>query len=107
MRKIFSFLFLILISLHFSFAQDQHNIDSLQGEITKFDAKKVSASVSIKDSTKANLLYQISKLYWDSNPDKAMIFANECVSLSEKIDYKKGMANGNESIGVVNEVKGN
>ena len=82
MSKYFTYLFLLLTSIHYSAAQDQHNIDSLQNEISKFDAKKGNSSSSLTDSSKANLLYQISKLYWDSNPDKSMVFAEQSLELS-------------------------
>ncbi len=107
MPKIIFILLFIQLLQNSSLAQDQHTIDSLQNEIKKLDAIKKHSTLTPKDSTKANLFYQISKLYWDSSPDKALTCAEQCLTLSEKIGYKKGVLNGYTSKGVVTEIKGN
>lgn len=96
MKKVFAIIMLLISFYSFSFSQDQHLVDSLH-----FLLKKAK-----QDTARANILYQISVLYWDSDPDKAIGYANKTLALSEKTGYKKGMGNAYNSMGVVNHNKG-
>ncbi len=110
MKKRLLLLFIIQSSLFTAFSQDQHLVDSL---ITKFNALQAEKkelrndNASINDSITANILYALSKAYWGNNPDKAMDYANQCLTLSEQIGYKKGIGNAYNSMGAVNNTKGN
>ena len=96
------FLFAIAYSLLPCFSQNQHKIDSLENEI-----KKLTSTGSTTDTTIAKLYNKISGMYWGNNPAKAMQNAQKCLDVSQKIDYKKGMAWAYTSMGVINEDKGN
>ena len=105
-------LLLIFYCLLFSindFAQNQHKIDSLQYELKKFEThkKKLGSNVpSMFDSTKADLLFEISKNYRGSNPDTAIFYTQQAFSLSEKIGYKKGIGNAYNGFGGISYEKG-
>ncbi len=75
------------------------NIDSLKKLL------KPNSS-SLADSIKANILYQISKEYWSGDLDKSMDYANQVLTLSQTIHYKKGEGNAYNSIGVIYWYKG-
>ena len=88
---------MLLISFHFySFSNDQHIVDSLQLLLKR--AKQ--------DTVRANILYQISVAYWGVDPDKAIDYANQTLTLSEKAEYKKRIGDAYNSLGVVNTDKG-
>jgi len=108
MKNLFPFtLYLILCTS--SFAQDQHLIDSLETQLKNHKAHKLELQIkspSLYDTTAANILNKLSIAYTDNNPDKEMDYANQCLALSEQIGYKKGMGNAYNSMGVVNDGKG-
>ncbi len=79
-----------------SFAQDQRVVDSLQTLL-----KTVK-----QDTSKANVLYELSKVYWHNYSDKAMDYAKQTLVLSEKIGFKKGLGNAFNSMGQVYLNKG-
>ncbi len=83
--KLFSLLLtlFLFIGCQFSFAQDQHLIDSLQTSLNKAG----------EDSSKADILYALSRAYSTNNSAQSMKFANQCLSLSEKIGYTRGIGN--------------
>jgi signal transduction histidine kinase/CheY-like chemotaxis protein/HPt (histidine-containing phosphotransfer) domain-containing protein/Tfp pilus assembly protein PilF len=83
--------------LHLSFSQDQHLIDSL-----------THCLKTVKhDTVKVNILYELSAAYWGNNPDKAMEYAGQILALSDKTEYKKGIAFAYQSMGNVERTKGN
>jgi class 3 adenylate cyclase/tetratricopeptide (TPR) repeat protein len=93
-----------------SFEQDQVKIDSLETALKKFEAYKLSLrdkATPMMDSSKADILYLLSKSYWSNNPEKAMQYAGNCLSVSESIGYKKGIASAYNSYGVLHSNKGN
>jgi len=92
-----------------SYAQDQHLIDSLTSQLKNHNAHKMEMklnSPSLYDTTAANILSKLSAAYWDSNPDKAMDYANQCLALSEQIGYKKGVGHAYNNMGWVSGQKG-
>ncbi|MBL7766824.1 MAG: tetratricopeptide repeat protein [Chitinophagaceae bacterium] len=97
--KLFSLLstIFLFIGCQFSFAQDQHLIDSLQNSLNKTG----------EDSSKADILYALSRAYSTNNPAQSMTFANQCLSLSEKIGYTRGIGNANNANGYGNMQTGN
>ena len=58
------------------------------------------------DTNKANILNNISQVYWGNDPDKASDYTNQCLALSERIGYKKGIGNAYNSKGVIEWYKG-
>ncbi len=96
MKKII-FPFILLFSCPHAFSQDQHLVDSFLTLLKK----------QVQDTAKANILYSFSKVYWGNDPEKAMDYANQCLVLSEKIGYKKGVANAYSSMGIINWYQSN
>ena len=111
MKNILLLLFLCCsLIIENDFAQDMHKIDSLQNELKKFEVHKKelgSKATALMDSTMVNIFYEIIKLYWENNHDKAMEYAQQCLTLSEKIGYKKGIGIAYNCMGVINYQKGN
>ncbi len=111
MRKIF--LIVKLTALLFpliSFSQNKKLVDSLQAELKNFAAHhphSISSKPSLSDSTKINLLLKLSSSYWTNNHDSAFYYAQQCLDLSEKAGYKKGIGSAYNCMGVINMDKGN
>jgi len=89
-------LFLNLLISKSVLSQDKFLVDSL----TK------SVKTAENDTIRANILYSLSKAYWGSNPEAALKYANQTLSLSEKIGYKKGIGNAWNSLGAIHLFKG-
>ncbi|MCX6350722.1 MAG: tetratricopeptide repeat-containing sensor histidine kinase [Bacteroidetes bacterium] len=107
MKKLILLLFVVSWA-EIAHAQSPQYVDSLQGEIKKFDAQKKDKNTSdLKDSFKTIILYQLSRAYWGNSADEALKYANQCLELSKKIGYKRGIGNAYNSIGVMNFYKGN
>jgi hypothetical protein len=90
----FFFIAIMLLSINV-FCQDMQKIDSLQNKLKEYDAnrqKTVNDSATLIDSTKANLECAIAAEYAGSEQLQAFTHAYKCYTLSEKIGYKKGMA---------------
>ena len=87
-------------------AQDYHKIDSLQRELQKFESRKKqmgAAANPLMDSAKANMWYELLKLniYGITHVDSAMDYAKQCLSLSEKIGYYRGIGLAYNGMGLV------
>src|SRR5947207_15955547 len=82
MKKIIISLIILSLLRHLSFSQNQHRADSLTNELKSHK----------QDTTTANILYALSKAHWGNNPDKAMEYGKQSLTLSEKINDKKGIA---------------
>ena len=100
MRKPILFVFLLLLCMLWQhidvLAQNQRIVDSLENKLKQLQSQKLELrhnKASIADSAEANLLYILTKTYWNSNPDKAMDYAKQTLALSSEIGYKKGIAN--------------
>ena len=59
------------------------------------------------DTTRVNVYYSISKFYWNKNADSALLMGQKALTLSEKINFKKGIALSLLTKGVALNVKGN
>ena len=108
MKRILTLLMIILLTITVT-AQDQHQVDSLLSALKKHDAAKKefgSHAPALYDTTAANILANLSKAFWGNNLDNAMEYANQCLELSEKIGYKKGIGNAYNSMGAVYNDKG-
>ena len=89
------FYFFTFLSI-FSSAQ-QSNIDSLQ--------KALLASGD--DTGKVNLLNTLANDLARTNPDKAADYANEALSLSEKLNFKKGAGSSLHRLAIIDYYQGN
>jgi signal transduction histidine kinase/CheY-like chemotaxis protein len=81
MKRILYILILFFHHQHLSFSQVQPKVDSLLACIK--NAKH--------DTTKVLILAELSLIYSVNNPDKSMDYANQCLALSKKCGYKKGI----------------
>ena len=86
-QKLFFFLY-IFFSIS-AFAQ-QSKIDSL----------KRLLSSSKEDTIKVNALNKLAFILQGNNPDEAMGYGKEALSLSEKLKYDKGKADAYNEIGL-------
>ncbi|MEO6301924.1 MAG: tetratricopeptide repeat protein [Bacteroidia bacterium] len=91
--KLFLLLFCYLTLSVFS--QNLKFIDSLQNV----------AKVAKEDTSKSNLLNKISFAYLEFDLEKSLEFAKSSLTLSEKIDYKKGIANACFLMGNISNYK--
>ena len=91
MKKLL-FLLAILVTTRQSRAQlqGQARIDSLLPQLPK----------TIEDTNKVNLLTDLSFTYNSIDPDEGIKFGKEGLALAQKLNWKKGMANANRTIGV-------
>lgn len=95
-RAFLIFIFIFLSKL--SFSEDRTStVDSLN---TLLSRCKV-------DTTKANLLNEISLQYYEMDIyDKALTYANDAESLSQKLKYQKGLATSYKRIGAIQTQQG-
>jgi tetratricopeptide (TPR) repeat protein len=90
-------------------AQDQHLIDSLQLQLKNHNARKLELGKNapvLYDTTKANMLYEISKIYRGSDPTKAIDYASQSLIIAQQINFKKGIGNAYFALGVSFTQKG-
>jgi adenylate cyclase len=109
MKKIF-LLFTIALLINNGFSQNQHKIDSLQKQLQKFELKKKqlgSKATPLMDSVKINLYFALADEYSSDNPDSALNYEKQCLLLSEKIGFKKGIGNSHQRIGTMYLGNGN
>jgi adenylate cyclase len=101
----------LLISVRFISlpAQDSVHIDSLQNQLDLHRANKAKSGKTahnLNDSTEAILLSLLAESYWGNNPEQAMDYAQQSLSLSEKIKYPIGIAHAYLDMGGVYEDQG-
>lgn len=89
MKGVFTLLLFFLFG--FSFSQDQKTIDSLLNVLKQ----------NSNDTNSANCLNQLASEYKSNEPQKAKEFAEKALSLSQKISYKKGIANSYHLYGMI------
>ena len=91
------------------FSQNQHTIDSLRQKLKKFETYNKQAGKKAKplpDSIRVKILDGIALEYLNFNPDSAMIFASQELSISEKSGFSKGIANACITLGKILHTKG-
>jgi class 3 adenylate cyclase/tetratricopeptide (TPR) repeat protein len=102
---------ILLLSIGSVFAQDLHKVDSLNAQLQNHEARKKSlgstAATAMIDTTKADILFELSKSYLRSNPEKGKEYAEQCLSLSEQIGFKKGICNALNCFGNIKKGEGN
>lgn len=82
-------LYLLLIATLPVFSQSP-KIDSLQNLLTKAQS----------DTTRVNLIFEIAMESWSTAPEKTLANAEKVLSISRKINYPKGEADGEYALGV-------
>ena len=110
MKILLPFIILIFLFHHLSFSQNKQQIDSLENELKIFEGAKTkpgNKTSALFDTTKANILNEIAQTYLGNAPEKAIDYAEQCLSLSERIGFKNGIGNSYNNIGAVNTYKGN
>ena len=73
----------------------------------KADSLKMVFSKLTGDSNKVRLAFQISKLYWQSNPDSAQFYAQKGLQLARSINFRKGEADCLNSLSAVSWMRRN
>jgi signal transduction histidine kinase len=90
MKCIFLFLTALLTGRAFA-QQGRTPIDSLSGELPKMK----------EDSNKVKAFGNIGKAYMGSDPKQAIVYLDQGLQLAEKIDWKQGIANMHNILGLV------
>jgi adenylate cyclase len=112
MKKIARITFILTASFFSCLAQNHHLIDSLKNELHKFEAPEMAnshkpiANRHLMDSMKAAILDGLSHEYMDNNPDTAMQYAQQELSLSSQTGYKDGKGNAWNNMGLISCKKG-
>lgn len=81
MKKYIGYFLLLQLFYTNLIAQDQRKVDSLLTVLSNVRS----------DSAKADVLLDISELYWFNNLNKGIGFANQSLQISNKINFKKGI----------------
>jgi two-component system sensor histidine kinase UhpB len=91
------------------FAQDKYTTDSLENELMKYEAHKKELKIispSMMDTTKANILYDLSFGYLHNDLNKSEADAKECLAVSQEIGYQHGINYAYSALGSVYGEKG-
>jgi adenylate cyclase len=86
----------VLLSLCISFQVKAGNVDSLQQLLNRTG----------QDTNRVKILLDLSKEAIGDNPDQSMAYAEDARKLSEKLDFKKGLAAAFKGIGRAYYTKG-
>lgn len=92
------------------YAQNNQLIDSLETQLNSLKSngsQKLNSGASNYDTAIVKVYYQLAKAYSHSNINKALDYANQSLVLSEQIGYKRGVANADNLLGVLNKDQGN
>ena len=90
-------------------AQGNKIIDSLEIELKKLDMIKRelgNKAPRLFDTTKVNILNELSRSYIGNDPDKAFDYSQQVWTISEQLEYKKGIANAFITFGRIHNRKG-
>jgi two-component system, NtrC family, sensor kinase len=84
-------IFMLCLNITFAHAQKQGQslIDSLQAQLPKVK----------EDTGKVKLLYDLSVSYMSMNPGQGLNYAQQCLDLAIRLDWKKGIAAAHNGIG--------
>ena len=94
----------IIISVFFIVGAWQQS----QAQNKKIDSLKILLKTAKEDTNKANILSDLSwRLKNIGNYDTALQYANTALSLSEKLNFKRGLSAARNGIGLVYFYKGN
>ena len=70
------------------------------------DSLKRLLNTTVHDTARVNLLNELSKLYFNDNPDTAIIIASSSRKLAEQINFKTGLALAIKNMGIGYYLKG-
>ena len=90
-HKLLFFLFFLLFLLLGHFSKGNTSIDSLFNNLKEIN----------DDSLKVDALIDLSIVFCDSNVDKAVFYARQALNLSNRINYKSGIAKSNLNFGKI------
>jgi len=90
MKKVILFLVLCVALFQIGFAQNQHVVDSLL---------KVLPTTK-EDSNRAKILINLSRLYFQTDPEKCFAYANQALILAQKLTYKKVIIRSYQNISI-------
>ncbi|HSD09271.1 tetratricopeptide repeat-containing sensor histidine kinase [Flavobacterium sp.] len=90
-------LFSLLLAFSFANGQDQNAVTILKTKLQK----------TTVDTTKINLLNEISSSYKYTNAKEGLQYAKQALTLAEKKQWKKGMAEANGNLGICNQTLSN
>ena len=109
MKKFFSALSIFLVFQSYIIAQDIRDLDSLQTELKIYIDSKLELeknAISGSDTIQVKLLFELSKIYWYNDFEKGSDFANQCIELAGKINFKRGVVEGNYCLTIIHMNKG-
>jgi len=102
---VFLFLFLLNLGVGQVAAQKNKTIDSLSAKLLAYERDKQTSKIVAADTVKATILFGFVKYYLESDPVKALDYANQLLRLSEKLQYQPGIANANISLGSLYDLR--
>ncbi|HOY96813.1 MAG TPA: tetratricopeptide repeat protein [Catalimonadaceae bacterium] len=104
--RLLPFFFLLVQYPEQLLAQAGSTVDSLERQLQSARTAKKGTGPDLNDSTSANLLLQLSRIYWGRNAGKAKSYADQSLHLSERIGFRKGEANALNSLATVYGMEG-
>jgi len=99
LHKLNKWMLCLLIIGNFLFGQNQN---SEPVAVLKIKLEKTNI-----DTTKINILNEISTSYRYSNAQEGLKYGNNALSLAKNISWKKGIAEANENLGICNQTLSN
>jgi tetratricopeptide (TPR) repeat protein/DNA-binding CsgD family transcriptional regulator len=91
-----SFILLFILLQQFNFAQTDAKSEKLLKELA-----------SAKDTTKINILNKLAEKVVHSQPSQSLLYASEALTLSKSLNYKKGEANAEHNLAIIEWISGN
>ncbi|MBK8585767.1 MAG: tetratricopeptide repeat protein [Bacteroidetes bacterium] len=104
MKKFVSSLLVFFIFHLHLMAQDYRDLDSLKVELQKYIDSKIelgNSAISLRDTTQVKILFELSKVHWYNDFEKAIDYANQSINLAQNINYKKGVVDGNYCLSMI------
>jgi len=95
--KIDKWFFILLLAFSIANSQDQNVVAIL----------KIKLQKTTVDTTKINILNEISSSYKYTNPKEGIVYGNQALILAEKKQWPKGMAEANENLGICSQTLSN
>ena len=80
---------------------------SIIAQTAKIDSLFAELETSKPDTNKVNILYYLSVAFRENEPDKAIDFAKQGISLSEKLKFRNGQRDCLNALGLAYYQKGN
>lgn len=99
LHKINKWIICLLIVGNFAHGQN-HNLESVS-------LLKIKLQEATVDTIKINLLNEIAEAYKYSNAKEGLKYGKEALSLAQRVNWKKGIAQANENLGICNQTLSN